>query len=168
MRGKPVMALFAAVSLSAAAQNLHSPESTAPEAVYYANAYADHYGVPRELVHAVIAQESGWNQHALSVKGAIGLMQLMPGTASRFSVQNPGSIQENIAGGVRYLAALIDLFHGDLRMVVAAYYCGEHHILTSGLRYHNADVIAYVVSVEKRYERELALHHPGKLKGTGQ
>lgn len=52
-------------------------------------------------------------------------------------------------------------------MAVAAYYCGEHHILTSGLRYHDADVIAYVVSVEKRYERELALHHLGKLKGTG-
>ena len=167
MRG-PVAALFAAMSLSAAAQNLHSPESTAPEAVYYANAYADHYGVPRELVHAVIAQESGWSQRALSGKGAIGLMQLMPHTASRFSVQNPTSIQENIGGGVRYLATLIDLFHGDLRMAVAAYYCGEHHILTSGLRYHNADVIAYVVSVEKRYERELALHHPGKLKGAVQ
>jgi soluble lytic murein transglycosylase-like protein len=165
MRKMPVVALFAAMSLSAEAQNSRSPESTAPEAVYYANAYADHYGVPRELVHAVIAQESDWNQHALSVKGAIGPMQLMPGTANRFSVQNPGSVQDNIGGGVRYLATLSELFHGDLRMVVAAYYCGEHHILASG---RNADVIAYVVSVEKRYERELALHHPGKLKGTGQ
>ena len=168
MRGKLVVAFFVAASLSAAAQSSRSSEFAAPEAVYYANAYADHYGVPRELVHAVIAQESGWKQRALSGKGAIGLMQLMPHTASRFSVQNPTSIQENISGGVRYLATLIDLFHGDLRMAVAAYYCGEHHILTSGLRYHNADVIAYVVSVEKRYERELALHHPGKLKGTGQ
>jgi soluble lytic murein transglycosylase-like protein len=168
MSGKPVVAFFAAMSLSAAAQSSRSSEFAAPEAVYYANAYADHYGVPRELVHAVIAQESGWNQRALSGRGAVGLMQLMPGTASRFSVQNSRSIQENIGGGVRYLATLIDLFHGDLRMAVAAYYCGEHHILTSGLRYHNADVIAYVVSVEKRYERELALHHPGKLKGTGQ
>jgi soluble lytic murein transglycosylase-like protein len=95
-------------------------------------------------------------------------MQLMPGTASRFSVQNPTSIRDNIGEGVRYLAMLNDIFHGDLRMVVAAYYCGEHHILTSGLRYHNAEVIAYVGSVEKRYERELALHHPGNLKGTGQ
>lgn len=168
MRGKLAVAFFAAMSLSAAAQSSRSSEFTAPEAVYYANAYADHHSVSRELVHALIAQESGWNQHALSGKGAIGLMQLMPNTASRFSVQNPTSIQENIGGGVRYLATLIDLFHGDLRMAVAAYYCGEHHILTSGLRYHDADVIAYVVSVEKSYERELALHHPGKLKGTGQ
>jgi soluble lytic murein transglycosylase-like protein len=168
MRGNPVVAFFAVLSISAAAQSSPSSEFTAPEAVYYANAYADHYGVPRELVHAVIAQESGWNQRALSGKGAVGLMQLMPGTASRFSVENPTSIQDNIGGGVRYLAMLNDLFHGDLRMVVAAYYCGEHHILTSGLRYHNAEVIAYVGSVEKRYERELALHHPGNLKGTGQ
>jgi hypothetical protein len=77
-------------------------------------------------------------------------MQLMPATAAPFFVRNPTSIQDNIGGGVRYLAALNDLFHGDLRLVVAAYYCGEHHILTSGLRYHNAEVIAYVLSVENR------------------
>jgi hypothetical protein len=49
MRGKPVVAFFAAMSLSAAAQSLRSSEFTVPEAVYYANAYSDHYGVPREL-----------------------------------------------------------------------------------------------------------------------
>jgi soluble lytic murein transglycosylase-like protein len=167
MRGKGVLSFLAAMSLSAAAQSSRSSEFMALEAVYYANAYADHYGVPRELVHAVIAQESGWNQRALSGKGAVGLVQLMPDTASRFSVENPTSIEENIGGGVRYLAMLSDLFHGDLRMVVAAYYCGEHHILKSGLRYHNHEVIAYVGSVEKRYELELALHHSGNVKGTG-
>jgi hypothetical protein len=51
-------------------------------------------------------------------------------------------------------------------MVVAAYYCGEHDILTSGLRYHNQEVIAYVRSVQKKYERELA--HSINLKGSGQ
>jgi hypothetical protein len=61
---------------------------------------------------------------------------------SRFSVENPTSIRDNIGGGVRYLAMLSELFHGDLRMVVAAYYCGEPHILIRGLRYHNAEVIA--------------------------
>jgi len=79
-------------------------------------------------------------------------------------VRNPTSIQDNIGGGVRYLASLNDLFHGDLRMVVAAYYCGEHHILTSGLRYHNVEVIAYVTSVESRYEHEVQLYHSGSLK----
>ena len=143
-------------------------ESRAPEAVYYANAYADHYHLPRELVHAIIEQESGWNQHALSNKGAMGLMQLMPGTAARFLVANPASITENIGGGVRYLASLNVLFHGDLRMVVAAFYCGEHRLLSSGLRYRNAEVIAYVLAVQNRYERELQLHHPGSVKGTSK
>lgn len=144
------------------------PESRAPEAVYYANAYADHYHLPRELVHAIIEQESGWNQRALSNKGAIGLMQLMPATAAHFFVRNPTSIEDNIGGGVRYLATLNVLFHGDLRMVVAAYYCGEHHILASGLKYHNPQVIAYVRSVERRYEHEIRLHHSSSTKGTAQ
>lgn len=150
------------------AHAMTNPKSRAPEAVYYANVYADHYHIPRELVHAIIEQESGWNQRALSSKGAIGLMQLMPTTAARFFVRNPTSIQDNIGGGVRYLAALNDLFRGDLRMVVAAYYCGEHHILVSGLKYHNPEVIAYVTSVEKRYEHEMQLHHSNSTKGAVQ
>ncbi len=166
MRVILIASALVAITVSAPAHGMTPPESRVPEAVYYANAYADHYHLSRELVHAIIEQESGWNQQALSNKGAIGLMQLMPATAAHFFVRNPTSIQDNIGGGVRYLAALNDLFDGDLRMVVAAYYCGEHHILASGLRYHNAEVIAYVTSVENRYEHELQLHHPGSLKGT--
>jgi soluble lytic murein transglycosylase-like protein len=166
MRITLIASVLAAITVGVPAQSMTFPESKAPEAVYYANAYADHYRLPRELVHAIIEQESGWNHRALSNKGAIGLMQLMPATAAHFFVRNPTSIQDNIGGGVRYLASLNDLFHGDLRMVVAAYYCGEHHILTSGLKYHNAEVIAYVTSVENRYEHELKLHHPSSLKGT--
>ena len=144
------------------------PESRTPEAVYYADAYADHYQLPRELVHAIIEQESGWNERARSSKGAMGLMQLMPATAARFLVTNPASISDNIGGGVRYLASLNSIFHGDLRLVVAAYYCGKHHLLSSRLGYHNAEVIGYVLSVQRRYERELQIHHPGTLKGTRQ
>lgn len=134
------------------------PESKCPEAVYYADAYADHYHLPRELIHAIITQESGWQPMARSDKGALGLMQLMPGTAAHFSVQNPISIQDNIGGGVRYLAALNEVFHGDLRMVLAAYYCGERTILRSRLTYDNAQVIAYVAAVKRQYERELRIH----------
>ncbi len=134
-------------------------------AVYYANAYADHYHLPRELVAAIITQESGWKRSALSSKGAIGLMQLMPATAARFGVQDPSSIADNIGGGVRYLAFLNQMFHGDLRMVVAAYYCGEGPILHKGLQYHNVDVIAYVSSVEKLYDREFEFQALGSRKG---
>jgi soluble lytic murein transglycosylase-like protein len=130
-----------------------------PEEMYYANAYADHYHVPRELVHAIITQESGWNPSAHSSAGALGLMQLMPGTALRFAVGNPVSIEGNVGGGVRYLAALSRIFVGDLRLVVAAYYCGERHIEQLGLEYSNPEVIRYVRSVETLYRVELKLHH---------
>ena len=168
MRVILISALLAAMSFAVAAEAKDLSESRAPEAGYYANAYADHYHLPRELVHAIIEQESGWNHLAVSDKGAIGLMQLMPATAAHFSVRNPRSVADNIGGGVRYLASLNGLFHGDLRMVVAAYYCGEHHILASGLRYRNADVIAYVTSVERRYEQEIQLHHSGTMKGKSK
>jgi soluble lytic murein transglycosylase-like protein len=158
MRGKLLSGLVAMLSWTVEARCAAPQEANFPEAVYYANAYADHYGIPRELVHAIIEQESGWNQIAVSNKGATGLMQLMPATAVRFQVDRPASIKDNIGGGVRYLATLSGLFHGDLRLVVAAYYCGEHHILSSGLSYHNPAVLAYVSSVARKYQHELAVH----------
>ena len=143
-----------------AAQNL--PERRFPEIVYYADAYADHYHVPRALVHAFITQESGWNRNALSSKGAVGLMQLMPGTAARFAVLNTHSISDNLSGGVQYLALLSSLFRGDWRLVTAAYYCGEHQIQRRGLKYQNPEVIAYVLSIQRLYERELRFHQNSK------
>jgi soluble lytic murein transglycosylase-like protein len=152
------------LSWSADAHCAAHQEAAFPEAVYYANAYADHYGVPRELVHAIIEQESGWNQNACLGQRAMGLMQLTPATAMHFVVTHPTSMQKNIGGGVPYLAALKDLFHGDLRLVVAAYYC-EHHILSSGLGYHNLVVLAYVSSVQRSYEHELLVHQSNRNEG---
>jgi soluble lytic murein transglycosylase-like protein len=131
------------------------PASVKAEAAYYADVYADHYGVPRELVHAIITQESGWNPQAISNKGALGLMQLMPGTAADFGVMDPFSIPDNIGGGVRYLAALMNEFQGEIRLVVAAYYCGSKYPSEHGLAYSNSDVVAYVRSVRALYTQEL-------------
>lgn len=156
----PMFLGFAALPLSVSAQFL--PEKRFPEIVYYANAYADHYHVPRALVHAVITQESGWNRNAHSNKGATGLMQLLPGTAARFAVRNPTAISDNISGGVQYLSLLMGMFHGDLRLAVAAYYCGEHHIQQRGLNYQNPQVVAYVLAVQRLYDREIRLHQPLK------
>jgi soluble lytic murein transglycosylase-like protein len=129
-----------------------------PELLYYADAYANHYRVPRALVRAIIEQESNWNPQALSTKDAKGLMQLMPETALEYGVRNPYSIAENLSGGVRYLADLLERFKGEKRLAVAAYYCEARHLEQSGLSYHNRAVVEYVEAVRERYRRELGKH----------
>ncbi len=89
------------------------------------NRHAASWGVSKALVRAVIAQESGGNPNAVSRKGAQGLMQLMPATARRFSVEDPFDPEQNIAGGVQYLAELLDRFGGDVKLALAAYNAGE-------------------------------------------
>jgi soluble lytic murein transglycosylase-like protein len=93
-------------------------------AVRWAAYYGRADGVPLDLVEAIIEAESGWQPYAVSPKGAVGLMQLMPETAYDFRVRNRFVISENIRGGVEYLAWLMRVFHGDLRLVVAGYYAG--------------------------------------------
>lgn len=113
--------------------------------------YASAFGVPVELVDAVVQVESGWNPYAVSKKGAAGLMQLMPATAIRFGVRDRFDIEENIRGGVAYLAWLIHLFRGDLRLAVAAYQVGESPILLEGLAYSSREVFNYVSRVAQLY-----------------
>ncbi len=124
------------------------------EAEYYAAAYAEHYGLPVEFVRAVIEQESGWHACVVSAKGAVGLMQLMPETAAWLGVQNRCNVKQNISGGTRYLAWLSHRFHGDLRLVAAAYYAGEHAVDVRGLNYANRGVVAYVASIRSGVERQ--------------
>jgi soluble lytic murein transglycosylase-like protein len=147
------LAAFTIFVLSVECSGAHAQ---APEAVYYADAYADHYGVPRALVHAIIEQESAWNPLAISKKNAVGLMQLMPATATMYGVGNRFSVIENLRGGVQYLSELLIAFRGDMRLAVAAYYCGPSHILQKGLAYRNSAVLAYVEAVRARYRRELS------------
>jgi soluble lytic murein transglycosylase-like protein len=82
--------------------------------------YAGHYRVSPELVASLIDVESRWNPRALSNRGAMGLMQLMPATALRYGAFKPFDVEQNIAAGTRYVTALMWEFHGDLRLVVAA------------------------------------------------
>ncbi len=133
-------------------------QSGDPESNYYVNAYADHYGIPRALMQAIISQESGWNPVAVSTAGAQGLMQLMPKTARYYGVRNPFSKSDNIAGGARYIHYLLQTFHGDMRLAVAAYYAGEDRISRRGLAFRNPEVITYVEQVRRRYMRELEHH----------
>lgn len=87
--------------------------------------FSKKYQVDFALIKAVIRAESGFNPTAVSRKGAKGLMQLMPETASRVNVSNVFNPRENIEGGVRYLKYLLSLFNDDLRLSLAAYNAGE-------------------------------------------
>ena len=93
---------------------------------------ADRFQVDPQLVHAIIQTESEYDPNAVSRKGAIGLMQLIPSTAQRFGVANPYDPKQNIEGGVNYLRYLLNLFGGDLNLSLAAYNAGEHSVLRSG------------------------------------
>ena len=113
--------------------------------------YAAHYRVSPEFIAALIDVESRWNPLAVSDKGAMGLMQLMPATARRYGAIHPFEIEENIAAGTRYVTALMWEFHGDMRLVSAAYYAGDRWISEKRLSYNNPDVVAYVEAVRQRY-----------------
>ncbi len=82
-------------------------------------------GVEDSLVHSVIRAESNYNARAVSPKGAMGMMQLIPSTARRFGVNNPFDVRENVEGGVRYLRFLLDYYKDNYAKAIAAYNAGE-------------------------------------------
>jgi soluble lytic murein transglycosylase-like protein len=84
------------------------------------------------LIEAVISIESNWNVQAVSNKGALGLMQLMPDTARIWGVSNAFDPTENIFGGARYLRHLLNLFDNKLSFALAAYHAGENRVIRHG------------------------------------
>jgi soluble lytic murein transglycosylase-like protein len=108
--------------------------------------------LPSNLLRAVIVVESGFNSRAVSKRGAVGLMQLMPATASRFGVSNPYDPNENIHAGARYLKFLMDRFGHDVRLALAAYNAGEEAVDRSGGQIPPfTETMAYVPRVLKVY-----------------
>ena len=141
-----------------------SKKSLAVNADYssYVQKSARKYEIEPELIHAVIRTESNGNHRAVSKKGAMGLMQLMPSTASDMNVGNPFNPEENIDGGTRYLRYLIEKFNGNLTLALAAYNSGPKTVE----RYGNVPPISetrqYVNRVLALYngKRQYALSGP--------
>jgi hypothetical protein len=106
------------------------------------------------LLHAMVRVESAYNPQAVSRRGAQGLMQLMPATASRYGVANSYDPKQNLEGGARYLSDLLREFEYDIKLALAAYNAGENAVK----RYGNAippfpETINYVDKVLGEYER---------------
>jgi hypothetical protein len=128
---------------------------------------ATRHQVPPRLVAAVIAVESEFNPRAVSRRGAQGLMQLMPATASSLDVQDSFDTRENIEGGVRHLRVLMDRYRNDLPVVLAAYNAGD----TAVLNYRGVppyrETRQYVIRVLRRYDRDAARAAVIRIYGAG-
>ncbi|GAC1415045.1 MAG: hypothetical protein NVSMB5_03780 [Candidatus Velthaea sp.] len=109
--------------------------------------------VDPSLVKAIIANESGFNANATSNVGAQGLMQLMPATATGVGVRDSYDPAQNVAGGTRYLKGLLDRFHGDTRLAVAAYNAGPGAVEKYGDVPPYAETQNYVQNVLGSYEK---------------
>ena len=125
-------------------------ERTSPFDAHIAK-YAQEHSVDPDLVRAVIAAESDFNPSAVSNRGAIGLMQLIPATAKRFGVANAFRPEQNIEGGVKYLRFLLDTFQNDLKLVLAAYNAGENVVRRYGGIPPYAETQNYVRRITGRY-----------------
>lgn len=110
--------------------------------------------IDSDFINSVIHAESGFNPHAVSPKGAQGLMQLMPGTASRLGVENPFDPAANVDGGTQYLRELLDYYHGDMVKTLAAYNAGPQRVA----KYHGVppyrETHAYVARIVREFNRK--------------
>lgn len=145
---------FASMVSDAMNQPSSAPAAVPPaqiDSLVGANASA--YGVDPALVKAIIANESGFDANATSRTGAQGLMQLEPGTAAGLGVTDAYDPAQNISGGTRYIKGLLDRFHGDLRLAVAAYNAGPGAVVKYNGVPPYAETQAYVNNVLGSYEK---------------
>jgi soluble lytic murein transglycosylase-like protein len=116
---------------------------------------ASRHNVDSNLVRALVKVESNFNPNAISRKGAMGLMQLMPQTARRMNLTNPFNPEENIDAGVRHLKELLDSYGGDVRLSLAAYNAGMGAVARSSGIPHYAETRNYVRRITEIYSGSL-------------
>ncbi len=112
--------------------------------------------LPPQLIHSVIKVESNYNPYAVSPKGALGMMQLIPATARRFGVSDVFNPEQNIEGGARYLRYLLDLFHDNIGLALAAYNAGENAVAKFGTVPPYAETRNYLQLVASQLKKETA------------
>ncbi len=114
--------------------------------------YSNKNGLDKDFVKALVKQESGFNPNATSKCGAMGLMQLMPATAQGLGVSNAYDVEQNIAGGTKYLKSMIDRFDGNEKLALAAYNAGPNAVNKYGGIPPYQETQNYVKNVLKIYE----------------
>jgi soluble lytic murein transglycosylase-like protein len=127
------------------------PLANIPYASFIQSA-AQHHGVDADLIVSVITAESKFNPKAISRKNARGLMQLLPQTATRLGVRNIFDPQENIEAGTKYLRELLDLYHNDLALTLAAYNAGPKRVEQYKTIPPYRETISYVRRVQQTYK----------------
>ena len=158
-----------AKELSPAAKTVRAASEARPAPVEIDAAIreaAARHGVDANLVRAVVKVESNFNPRAVSSKGAMGLMQLMPATARRLNVTNPFDLRQNLDAGVRHLKELLANYNGNIRLTLAAYNAG----IAAVARAHGIPLIAetqsYIRQITELYRNPTAMDSGGWLQAT--
>ncbi|MGB2907570.1 MAG: lytic transglycosylase domain-containing protein [Candidatus Aminicenantaceae bacterium] len=115
---------------------------------------AREYRIPAELIHSIIKVESDYNPRAVSHKGAMGLMQLMPATAKQYDVEDVFDPLENIEGGVKYLRELMQLYDRNTNLVLAAYNAGQSAVAKYGGIPPYRETIDYIDKIKRNGYRK--------------